>query len=412
MLEYILISAILIILILLAYIKIKYPFWNNQPVYHSYDYLRSFYKTPYVIYDNPIKTKFIDREHVKTFELIDENNVEIQDFTDLLQCHYIPSENIVYNIKKDDIKSIFTGQSNVSFLSLYNNPYYEVNLDNNEYNIVANKKIIGGISSRKVNFYFKERTSDTKYTTKGIYFIDFLCVHREQDYKTLSRKILQTHEYNQRMLNKSIDVSLIRKENQLFEGIVPLVKFTINNYNLSNMTIPRLNTSIQVVKLTNTNMNIFQDFFTIYQGNDLKTNIFDIIIIPDIGNILSQIEAQLLHVFCLINKDKTLGFYFIKNTKIHYDDDCSDSLELSGSIMNCYDPHIFYVGFLESLRTIIKNNVDFKKLRIDNLGHNKIIINFWDTINSPIFITDGGYYLYNFIIPQSPLLNDKVLIAL
>ena len=37
---------------------------------------------------------------------------------------------------------------------------------------------------------------------------------------------------------------------------------------------------------------------------------------------------------------------------------------------------------------------------------------FLDNINSPIFITDGGYYLYNFIIPQSPLLNDKVLIAL
>ena len=29
-----------------GYIKLVYPFWNNQPVYHSYDFLRRFYKEP------------------------------------------------------------------------------------------------------------------------------------------------------------------------------------------------------------------------------------------------------------------------------------------------------------------------------------------------------------------------------
>ena len=32
-----------------AYIKIRYPFWNVQPVYHTYDFWRWFYRTPFLI---------------------------------------------------------------------------------------------------------------------------------------------------------------------------------------------------------------------------------------------------------------------------------------------------------------------------------------------------------------------------
>ena len=38
MLEYICISIILLVFIPIIYIRIRYPFWSTQPIFHSYDF--------------------------------------------------------------------------------------------------------------------------------------------------------------------------------------------------------------------------------------------------------------------------------------------------------------------------------------------------------------------------------------
>ena len=67
MIQYIFSSLFFFTLVLLAYIKIKYPFWNIQPVFHSYDYWRFFYSIPYIVYKyRPVKTKYCDFQQIET----------------------------------------------------------------------------------------------------------------------------------------------------------------------------------------------------------------------------------------------------------------------------------------------------------------------------------------------------------
>ena len=60
---------------------------------------------------------------------------------------------------------------------------------------------------------------DNIYTQIPMYFIDFLCIHREHLPLKKTRELFQTHEYNQRIKNSNIVGSLIKREIDLLEGM-------------------------------------------------------------------------------------------------------------------------------------------------------------------------------------------------
>ena len=64
--------------------------------------------------------------------------------------------------------------------------------------------------------FYKSTLHEFHYEKLSIYFIDYLCIHRQEKQKELNRKLLQTHEYNQRLFNPNIKVSLIKKEMDFF----------------------------------------------------------------------------------------------------------------------------------------------------------------------------------------------------
>ena len=82
-----------------------------------------------------------------------------------------------------------------------------------------------------------------------INFVDYLCVNRKQNQKKVYRELLQTHEYNTRILNKNVQCSLIKKEIELFEGIIPFVNYNTFTYKLRNNRVEKLPTHCFIVKL-------------------------------------------------------------------------------------------------------------------------------------------------------------------
>ena len=71
MLEYIFIIIFFLWFIPFLYVKIKYPFWSHQPIFHTYDLLRYWTHEPFIIQQNmPIKTKYLCKE-VNTKEFLD-----------------------------------------------------------------------------------------------------------------------------------------------------------------------------------------------------------------------------------------------------------------------------------------------------------------------------------------------------
>lgn len=413
MFHYILFIITLVIIIFYAYIKLKYPFWNNQPVYHTYDYFRSLYSVPYYVNQfKPYKTKFYDYDHVDTQQYINIDDNKKKQLLDMIQCYYINTDRIMHTIDKKSLNAYFIGQTESSFISTYCQKLYDQVIDPSfGSQIITRHNPIGCITSRKLNFWhINKKNNGQNYTELPVYYIDFLCVGRIKESVDIYRKLLQSHEYNQRIENPSILCSLIKKEIELFQGIIPLVNYNTYTYKLRDHKISTLPKHYYIVQINIKNLDLYIDFF--YNNNDYcsKTRLYDIMIFPDIGNIEEMIKNNILYIYCLKSKENIYGFYFFKDSRLYYEDvECNTLLFLS-SVMNCLSPDIFYTGYLNSIKEILKLDNSFNMLLFEDIGHNNIIMEYWNKKYTPIFTNKTAYYLYNYIYPGSPHRSPRVFI--
>jgi len=306
-----------------------------------------------------------------------------------------------------------TGHNEPAYVSLFNERHYnKLDLSGN-YDIVLSEIPVGCITSRPAKIYFRPTLTEETYTEMPIYYIDFLCVHRGKDVKSLSRKLLQTHEYNQRKKNPNILVSLIKKEIDLFDGIVPCIHFNTTTYYLRNIHFPDLPPHFQVVRVLKENMDLLSNFLYIQTHMNLKgADFFDFCVIPDLGSLIALINAELLYVFVLKSGEHIYGMYFIKDLKTHYEDIEGETLQTIASISNSNNNELFYLGFLHSLQLIIKNKKSYKMILFDGIGHNLQLLENWQNKHTPIFTNKTAYYLFNYVFPRTPLSSDRCFVLL
>ena len=415
MIQYIFSSLFFFFLVLFAYIKIRYPFWNNQPVFHTYDYWRYFYSVPYIIYKyRPVKTKYCDFHQIETVPYSECSQHTKQNLVNLLQCYYIPSEKILHTITEKEIDTILTGTNDPCYVSVFQEKIIQ-NKGEHETSIIVSQEPTGCVTSRPYKLFYRPTLTEKVYTSDLLYFIDYLCVKREQDAKKLNRMLLQTHEYNQRIKNSDVLVSLIKKEIDLFEGVIPVVKYDTSTYYLPVLHPISLPPDCELIKIDSTNIHILTDYLynMTHNNYDNVENMFDMCILQDTSYYLSQIKAGIQHIYCLRHKEHVYGIYFFKNTYTEYEDIEGKVLMFSMSIKNISDNNVYYSGFINSMcKIIIEKQNQYKMLMIENIGHSNHITSLWELYNKPIFVNKTAYYLYNFIYPCSPLLPEKTLIIM
>lgn len=413
--QYIFITIFITWIVLFVYIKIRFPFWNIQPVFHTYDYWRYFYWTPFIVYRYlPIKTKYCDFEEVFTENYSECSQDDKNNLVNLLQCYYLPSDRILHTIKEKHVHSYLTGYGEPTFVSFFKEKHFNKKDLSGNTEIVTSEIPVGCITSRPTRIFFRPTLSEDVYTESIVYFIDFLCVNRERDIKKISRKLLQTHEYNQRKKNPNIKVSLIKKEIDLFDGVVPCIQYNTTTFYLRNIKFPQLPMHYQVVRVLKENQDLLADFLYIQTKTNFKTAdcLFDFCVIPEIGSLISLINSELLYVYVLKSGDQIYGIYFIKDLKTQYEDIEGDTLECIASVSNSYNYNLFYLGFLHSLQHIIKNKKNYKMLLFDEIGHNLYLLENWRKRHSPIFTNLTAYYLFNYIYPRTPLESCKCFVLL
>jgi hypothetical protein len=418
MIEYILLVITLTYITIYAYIKLSYPFWNNQPVFHTYDYWRFFYYTPFLVYKyRPLKTKFCEFNQIHTYQYLDTTLQQRKDICQLLQSNYILNDRILFTLLEKDLDAHYSGHNEPAFLSIYSNKKYEFsNIDpifSAHYdNVTILLKPLGCVLSKPLHMYYRESPEYNIYTKIPIYFIDVICAKRDMDQKKLNRQLLQTHEYNQRLKNPNIQCSLIKKEIDLFEGIIPLVEYNTHVFYLRNLSFSALPPHFHITHIDLEHTDILTDFLYEQTHLDLvmSKKHFDIMILPDMGNMIALIKQNLMYVYCLRNGEYIYGFYFIKDAKMQYEDIDGDTLHLVGSVMNCDSANLFYDGFLHSINNIVKKQKKYKMLLIEEISDNIILLKLWRERNTPIFTNKTAYYTFNLIYPRSPLLAEKCLI--
>jgi len=415
MIEYILLVITLFYIIFYAYVKISYPFWNNQPVFHSYDYWRFLYQYPFFIYKyRPMKTKFCEFNQIKTITYLDTTPQQRKEICYFLKANYIQNDRILLTSLEKDLDAIFTGQNEASYLSIYNEKKLEFtkidasNGFSDQYDqIISTLKPIGYVISRHLKLYYKESLFDQIYSELPIYYIDIICAKRELDQKKVNRQLLQTHEYNQREQNPTVICSLIKKEIDLFDGVIPLVEYPTYVFHLRNIKFPPLPAHFHTIYIDFENINILTDFLYVQTHLDLEKSKkhFDIMAISDMGNLIALIKQELLFPYCLRNGEHIYGFYFIKDVKMQYEDIEGDTLQCIGSIMNCDSPSLFYQGFLHSLHDIVKTKKKskYQMLMFEQISDNVILLEYWRDKHTPVFTNNTAYYSFNIIFPQSPI---------
>jgi len=415
--EYLYVIIFLVLLFTFAYIKIRYPFWNIQPVYHYYDLYVPLLRVPYVVYKYyPLITKFCDFTNVKTFSFLDLSEEQLAVLTNLIQCYTIPNEKILYIISEENLRTYLTGQTRPSWVSFYKDFEYRELTDpsgnTNAYIDSQSSKMIteykGCITSRYIKLYYQ----DTEWEA---YYIDYLAVHRSYNDATINRKLLQTHEYLCQVLQPAIKISILRKEIHLYEGVVPLVEFSTAVYDLNtmfpeNMRLPKLPPHFTVQRIFKENLEILTNFFHKMEN---KTTPFTLLMISEIGNIMALIKRELLYVYCLKRREQVYAIYFVKDERIQYDEFVdAGTLNAIASYHNSQYPKLFALGFVHTMKIIKRFKGGFNTLLMDNIGHNLLVSDLWKKRYTPIIENKTAYYSYNFVVPRSPILKETAFVLL
>jgi hypothetical protein len=278
------------------------------------------------------------------------------------------------------------------------------------------QKPVGCICSRTVDIWI----SDKKLVA---YYFDFITVNREKP--DISRYLIQTHEYNQRRLslneeksknstvNKNVNntesgaiqISIFKKESGSSPGIVPLVSYESGMWYILNEKIRRLPPHFILVPIHRRNIQLLIDFL------EKVRNKYIIFGIPELTNLSELIHTGILKVYIIQKGQEIYSAYFFRDSRTEYEEKGA-LLILCGSIKNTNSADLFYMGFLRTLRDILKNNPIFKIIMIESISNKPIYEKYKRENNEFLGENPSGYYLYNYIYPGQPFQSESCFIVL
>lgn len=416
MYEYIYVIVLFLILGVFAFIKIQYPFWSAQPIFHSYDFWRRFSSTFFYIQNGfPIKTKFCDSRRCLSIPYSEMNDESIKKTVDLIQCYYIPSDRVIVTMDISGLMASMTGHSHPSYVTFYNESDFSIEHDvsfNSLTRILEKPLPVGCILSKPSRLFIN---TYGKMEEHVIYSWDYTCVHRDYVKKNISRNLIQTAEYNQRIKNPEILGTLFKKEGSLCDGVIPLVEFKTFVFYLRNVKLPPLPPKFTVTRILHENVGIFSDFLygithpkRIIGDGNIQSPFF-LIGIPEMGNINAMVQCENMYAYVLQNSEHIYGLYIFKDAKINYEDiENGNLLECVFSVSNTEMEGLFFSGFLTSLRDILNLQKKYKMILFNNLSHNSKILEKWKWKYTSVFENKAAYYAYNMVIPGMPFEANKV----
>ena len=384
-LSYILFFITLLIIIVYGYIKIKYGFWMSQPVFHIYDIGYMFNPPGIIQHYLPEKNKNTNFKDIETFVFKDATSIQLQRFLNLIKYNYLQNNDNIFIPQLNNIVPYFTGHNMKSFLSLY---YRENNIiDKKTSKVIKDTEIIGAITSRHASVKINNGSTDAEFNA---YYVDYLCVDKKYRKKGIAPQLIQTHHYNQRYLNKSVVVSLFKREDEL-TGIVPLCVYSTFGFPVTTWTKPlALTDEYKLLEINPQNYYLLVDFIKI------NNSAFDIIINGDVGNIIELIKTKNIFIYTIVCDNNIICAYYFRKSCVQ--------IEKNMEVLTCFaslsntDDDIFVKGFKISFWKIAAENM-FGFAAIENISHNNIIINDIQRKTTPLIVSPTAYFFYNFAYP-------------
>jgi hypothetical protein len=393
-LSYILFFTTLIIFIIYIYIRVKYGFWVVQPVFHVYDFIYMLKPPGIINHDLPEKNKYTNFKNIDTIMFQEVSELKLTRFVNFIRSNYLQNKENIFSPKSENIIPYFKGHNVKPFISFYNEE--NLMLDLKKGTTVEDKKIVGLMTSRPIHILINNNDKDAKFDA---YYVDYLCVDKMYRKKGIAPQLIQTHEYNQRHMNKNIVVSLFKREDEL-TGIVPLCFYSTYGFSVNKWTKPdELHPSYKILEINPQNYYFLFDFI---KNNNNK---FDIVINTEVTNIIELIKTNNVFIYVILLDDEIICAYFFRKTCTFIEKNM-EVLSCFASINNC-DDNIFIQGFKISFWKIAAEKY-FGFAAIEEISHNNIIIDNLKIKTSPLIVSPTAYFFYNFAYPTFK--SDRVLI--
>ena len=388
---YIFIVFLLIILISYAYIRIKYGFWVVQPVFHVYDLWYMIAPLGIIQHELPRENKYTNFKNIETIIYKELTDIKLQRFVHFINANYLQNKDNVFIPKPENIIPYFNGHNDKSFVSFYTEK--ELVTDLKKGIILDDRRIIGSMTSRPIHIFINKGEKDSYFDA---YYVDYLCVDKNYRKKGVAPQIIQTHNYNQRHLNKNIAVCLFKREEEL-TGIVPLCVYSTYGFSMRKWHKPyELHAMYKLLEINEQNFHFLLDFIK------SNTHQFDILINTEHSNIIELIKTKNIFIYVLLEGDTNSikCAYFYRKTCVFYEKGL-EILSCFASI-NGFDKSelkegfdLFIQGFKISFwKTAEKNYFGFAV--IENISHNYIIIENLSMKTKPILVSPTAYFFYNF----------------
>ena len=411
--NYLLVAGTFVFAFFILYIKMQYPFWNQVPAYHVYDWHRRFYGNPYIINAFPKKTKYYEKSPIIETSRFQDISVEKRnELTRLLQNHYLPSDRVFCSMQLVDLEA----QNRGSILSTFNQIEEQIETSGNKIEkTTLASRTEGFITSRPVNISVAKKDNGKKerlIILEPAEYIDTICFDKTTTTPKKTRSLFSTHEYNQRFLRPDNKISLFKKEVDLIGALVPLVQYEAFSFYMRQRTEVRpLPKSMQLIRIQREHLNHLHDFME--RVSSLKDPAgFKVSVAMEIGEITTLLQTNQLFVYALRGPgDAIYALYFFRNPHMKYDDlEGADTLHFFMAFRNTDDVELFFLGFIWALREVRKTMPEAKMLMIDDIGHSRPIVERWISTHDIVLRTPCAYYLTNYVVPGMPFSAGESLV--
>ena len=431
---YILIGLILITISIFVYIKLAFPFWNVQPVYHVYDFWRCLYSRPFRIYPRfhaGVKTRFCKGDVVDIVPYVDASVDQKKAFVNLVQCYSSMDEGIMCMFHLDNLDAYMNGHMYGSYLSFYkpkryalgDGSLYEKDIlykrkdINGEEQIVCEENPRGCVASRSGELVVRGHK-------EVVYWMDYLVVSTgvaKSDIAKVQRELFETHVYKvgliqwKELVEEAIRVWLFRRVGELLSGVVPLVRFFRREYEIPNnpgFFTPSYPEHVVLVEISGANIRKLTDGIERCRGR------FGVWGLMDEGSLVGLIKAGVIKVYLLERKGSTLAMYLFRDMRMVIEGSSGADgsgpersggavLELAGSIYVEGGLGLFRRGFLGSLGEIVKKSPVYRRLCVDDISDNGgLDFGEWYYLG----VEKGAYYTWNLVAPTLGLSSGSFIL--
>jgi len=312
------------------------------------------------------------------------SNLDATRFTQLLNRSYLRNGDNKFSPKQENLIPYFEGHNSKCFLTFYNEQETQKIFETDE--IIQMNRGIGLMTSRPMHITL---TNLKKGTIRfDAYYADYLCVDKAYRRKGIAPQIIATHHYNQRLLNKDIQVSLFKREGTL-TGIVPLCIFNMYVFSMKNWSKPsHLLPPYSIVECG--------ELHHLYDFLRDKKEKFNVTVIPEITNLMALIKTKNIFIYLLLEeKAGVVGCYFFRKS-------CT-TMEKGQEALTCFasingsTQDIFIHGFKQSLSEIcFKKESAFYHMVVEDIGDNDVIIANLKLKTWATTVIPAAYFFYNY----------------